>query len=178
MKKHFTQILFLVGALAIASSAKADFPPIQIEATDTVYGAVEKAYLGYSMDIVENQLFVGAASTAVDAESGSSSVFIYNITDEGKAEQVQVIKAPTEADKKFFGYALSVTDNYLAVLATTAKKVYVYGKQADSSWSSDAIGSFDITVNTLAIDGNRLVVAEGELLIFRSCGQNTSFKMQ
>ena len=161
MTKTFTYLSFAATLLTITTAANAEFVPTEIVATDTIEGTTEKQYLGYSADFVGNQLFIGAASTAVGTPT-SNSVYIYNISDNGKALIKQIISAPSEADKKFFGFQMAASESYLAVYSSSLKKVYIYAKQDDGSWTSDTIASINTvkTINGLDVDGDRIAVVE------------------
>ncbi|MBE6341116.1 MAG: T9SS type A sorting domain-containing protein [Bacteroidales bacterium] len=161
MTKNFTDLLFATTLLTITTAANAEFVPTEIVATDTIEGTTEKQYLGYSADFVGNKLFIGAASTAVETPT-SNSVYIYNISDNGKALIEQIISAPDEAKTKYFGYQMAASESYLAVFSSLLKKVYIYAKQDDGSWTSDSIASINTVniINGLDVDGNRIAVVE------------------
>ncbi|MBP5420415.1 MAG: T9SS type A sorting domain-containing protein [Bacteroidales bacterium] len=163
MTKTFTYLSFAATLLTITTAANAEFVPTEIVATDTIEGFTEKQYLGYSADFVGNQLLIGAASTAVETPT-SNSVYIYNISDNGKALIKQIISAPSEADKKFFGFQMAASESYLAVYSSKVPKVYIYAKQDDGSWTSDSIASINTvkTINGLDVDGDRIAVVEND----------------
>lgn len=172
MTKTFTYLSFAATLLTITTAANAEFVPTEIVATDTIEGFTEKQYLGYSADFVGNQLFIGAASTAVGTPT-SNSVYIYNISDNGKALIEQIISAPSEADKKFFGYQIAASDEYLGVISSLAKKIYIYTKGEDGMWSADPQAEISVTGLYLGLDANRVVAMENNHVCVESIVKNT-----
>ncbi len=132
---------------------------------------------GYSVACSEDIIVISAYLEDIDGYEDCGTVYIFSKQTDGTWTQKQKLIAPDKNTNDYFGYSISISNNYLVIGAynayvdgnNKAGAAYIYKQNEDETWSAtQKISASDNNAEdyfgySVSIDQNHILIgAEGE----------------
>ena len=153
-----TFLLFILALVSIASLAQ-EAPTLKILHTYSDEDATNSRNFGSDLSICNNSIYISARN------DNARYVDSYSIASDGSLSFINKIDGMTEGDNaKMFGYSISASDDYVVVVASTGKNIFVYPQNGKERYSVTPTG----TVPVISQDGNTLIITgNGQIGIYK-----------
>lgn len=155
MKTTLLSILALASTVSFAQ----EVPTLKLLHTYTEQGANGSRNFGSDLFISNGKLYVSARNDL------ARYVDSYTIATDGTLSFINKIDGMSEGDNaKMFGYSIGASDNYVVVVASTGKNIFVYPQNGKERYSVTPTG----TVPVISQDGNTLIITgNGQIGIYK-----------